>query len=107
MHSGVAPEQIAGALQTFPGLPHRLQEIGRLGATLFINDSKATNADSAATALAAFPGDIFWILGGKPKEGGITSLEPYFPRVKKAFLIGEATRGVCRHAQQQSGFRAL
>jgi UDP-N-acetylmuramoylalanine--D-glutamate ligase len=91
MHLGVAPEQIAGALSTFPGLPHRLQEVGRLGATLFINDSKATNANSAATALAAFPGDIFWILGGKPKAGGITSLEPYFTRIKKAFLIGEAT----------------
>ena len=91
MHLGVAPEQIAGALSTFPGLPHRLQEVGRIGATLFINDSKATNADSAATALAAFPGDIFWIVGGKPKAGGITSLEPYFARIKKAFLIGEAT----------------
>jgi UDP-N-acetylmuramoylalanine--D-glutamate ligase len=66
--------------------------VGRIGATLFINDSKATNADSAATALAAFPGDIFWILGGKPKEGGITSLEPYFARIRKAFLIGEATQ---------------
>jgi UDP-N-acetylmuramoylalanine--D-glutamate ligase len=90
MHLGVTPEQIAGALSTFPGLPHRLQEVGRIGATLFINDSKATNADSAATALAAFPGDIFWIVGGKPKAGGITSLEPYFARIKKAFLIGEA-----------------
>ena len=91
LHMGVGPEQIAGALSTFPGLPHRLQEVGRIGATLFINDSKATNANSAATALAAFPRDIFWILGGKPKAGGITSLEPYFARIKKAFLIGEAT----------------
>ena len=92
MHLGVRPEQIAAALPTFPGLPHRLEDVGRIGATLFINDSKATNADSAATALAAFPGDIFWILGGKPKEGGITSLEPYFARIRKAFLIGEATQ---------------
>jgi UDP-N-acetylmuramoylalanine--D-glutamate ligase len=90
MHLGLAPAQIAAALSTFPGLPHRLEEVGRIGATLFINDSKATNADSAATALAAFPGDIFWILGGKPKEGGITGLTPYFARIRKAFLIGEA-----------------
>ena len=79
------------ALATFPGLPHRLEEIGRQGRTLFINDSKATNADSAATALAAFARDIHWILGGKPKEGGITSLAGYFDRVAKAYLIGEAT----------------
>jgi UDP-N-acetylmuramoylalanine--D-glutamate ligase len=91
MHCGLAPREVAAALRTFPGLPHRLEEIGRRGQTLFVNDSKATNADSAATALAAFDGDIFWILGGKPKEGGITTLERFFPRLAKAYLIGEAT----------------
>jgi UDP-N-acetylmuramoylalanine--D-glutamate ligase len=91
MHLGVEPAQVAAALKTFPGLPHRLEEIGRVDATLFINDSKATNADSAATALAAFDGGIFWILGGRPKQGGITSLASYFPRVARAYLIGEAT----------------
>jgi UDP-N-acetylmuramoylalanine--D-glutamate ligase len=88
---GVSAAEVAAALGTFPGLPHRLEEIGRLGRVLFINDSKATNADSAATALAAFERDIFWILGGKPKEGGITSLEPFFPRIARAYLIGEAS----------------
>ena len=68
----------------------RRQQHDWLGRTLIINDSKATNADSAATALAAFEGDIFWIIGGKPKQGGITSLASYFPRVAKAYLIGEA-----------------
>ncbi|MGE0850423.1 MAG: UDP-N-acetylmuramoyl-L-alanine--D-glutamate ligase [Hyphomicrobiaceae bacterium] len=87
----VAPADVASAMHTFPGLPHRLEEIGRIASTLFINDSKATNADSTATALAAFERDIFWILGGKPKEGGITSLASYFPRIAKAYLIGEAT----------------
>ena len=87
----VTPEQVAAGLATFPGLPHRLEELGSLGATLFINDSKATNADSAATALAAFDSDVYWILGGKPKQGGITSLASFFPRVAKAYLIGEAT----------------
>ena len=58
---------------------------------LFVNDSKATNADSAAKALASFD-DIFWIAGGKPKTGGITSLAEFFPRIRKAYLIGEAAQ---------------
>ncbi|NJO23877.1 MAG: UDP-N-acetylmuramoyl-L-alanine--D-glutamate ligase [Sphingomonadales bacterium] len=81
---------IAGALKTFPGLPHRLEEVGRIGRVLFINDSKATNADSTEKALASFPRDIFWIAGGLPKEGGIASLASYFPRVARAYLIGQA-----------------
>ncbi|WP_045837330.1 UDP-N-acetylmuramoyl-L-alanine--D-glutamate ligase [Hyphomicrobium sp. 99] len=79
-----------GALSSFPGLPHRLEEIGRLGKALFVNDSKATNADSTEKALGSFPRDIYWILGGKPKAGGIESLTPYFRRISKAYLIGEA-----------------
>ena len=80
---------IAAAIAGFPGLAHRMEEVGRIGKTLFINDSKATNADAAAKALAVYP-DIFWIAGGKPKDGGIESLAPYFPRVRRAYLIGEA-----------------
>lgn len=80
-----------GALASYPGLPHRLEEIGRAGKALVINDSKATNADSTEKALASFAGDIHWILGGKPKEGGIASLARYFPRVAKAYLIGVAS----------------
>jgi UDP-N-acetylmuramoylalanine--D-glutamate ligase len=91
LHCGLAPEQIAAALKTFPGLPHRLEEVGRKGKVLFVNDSKATNADSADKALSSFPGDIFWILGGKAKEGGITPLTRFFPKIAKAYLIGEAT----------------
>src|SRR5262245_355215 len=91
MHLGAAPAQIAAALASFAGLPHRLEEVGKVGISLFINDSKATNANSAATALAAFAGDVFWILGGRPKQGGIASLAPFFPRISKAFLIGEAS----------------
>src|SRR5690606_23963600 len=87
---GVPAGEVKAALATFPGLPHRLEEIGRIGRALIINDSKATNADSAATALAAFDRDILWILGGRPKEGGIASLAPWFPRVAGAALIGEA-----------------
>ena len=80
---------IAQAIADFPGLAHRMEDVGRIGAVRFINDSKATNADAAARALACYP-DIFWIAGGKAKEGGIESLEPFFPRIRKAFLIGEA-----------------
>jgi UDP-N-acetylmuramoylalanine--D-glutamate ligase len=66
-----------------------MEEVGRRGAVLFVNDSKATNADSAAQALACFD-DIFWIAGGKPKTGGIASLAAFFPRMRKAYLIGAA-----------------
>ena len=69
---------IAAAIASFPGLAHRMEDVGRIGKVRFINDSKATNADAAARALAVYP-DIFWIAGGKPKEGGIESLAPLLP----------------------------
>jgi UDP-N-acetylmuramoylalanine--D-glutamate ligase len=80
---------VAEAISTFPGLAHRMEDVGRIGKVRFINDSKATNADAAARALACFP-DIFWIAGGKAKEGGIESLGAFFPRIRKAYLIGDA-----------------
>jgi UDP-N-acetylmuramoylalanine--D-glutamate ligase len=80
---------IQQGLRSFPGLAHRMEEVGRRGTVLFVNDSKATNADSAAQALVCFS-DIFWIAGGKPKTGGIESLRTFFPRIRKAYLIGEA-----------------
>jgi UDP-N-acetylmuramoylalanine--D-glutamate ligase len=86
---GLTPEQIQAGLRSFPGLAHRMEQVGRKGAVLFVNDSKATNADSSAQALASFT-DMFWIAGGKPKTGGITSLEKFFPRIRKAYLVGEA-----------------
>ncbi len=82
---------IARYMRTYPGLPHRMEEIGRVGDTLFINDSKATNADSTEKALLSFPQNVFWIVGGKPKDGGIESLRRYFPGIVKAYLIGSAT----------------
>lgn len=84
------PGVMQTGLASFPGLAHRLEEVGRVGKVLLINDSKATNADSTEKALSAFEHGIFWIAGGKPKEGGIRPLAPYFPRVAKAYLIGEA-----------------
>jgi UDP-N-acetylmuramoylalanine--D-glutamate ligase len=89
---GVSPAVIQQGLRTFPGLAHRMEEVGRKGRVLFVNDSKATNADSAAQALACFT-DIFWIAGGKAKTGGLASLTGFFPRMRKAYLIGEAAAG--------------
>ena len=86
---GVHPAAIQAGMCSFPGLAHRMEEVGRRDAVLFVNDSKATNVDSAAQALACFS-DIFWIAGGKPKTGGIESLRSFFPRIRKAYLIGEA-----------------
>jgi UDP-N-acetylmuramoylalanine--D-glutamate ligase len=88
-HCGLSPAQIAAGLRTFPGLAHRMEQVGRKGSVLFVNDSKATNADSAAQALACF-NDIFWIAGGKAKAGGIAPLAGFFPRIRKAYLVGEA-----------------
>lgn len=88
---GLSAETLQNGLRSFPGLAHRMEQVGRRGNVLFVNDSKGTNADAAAHALSSFA-DIFWIAGGKPKLGGITSLTEYFPRIRKAYLIGEAAR---------------
>ena len=87
---GLTPREIAGGLASFPGLAHRMEQIGKSGRVLFVNDSKATNAEAAEKALLSFD-DIFWILGGKAKEGGIEPLRPLFSRIAKAYLIGAAT----------------
>ncbi len=87
---GLSDEEIARGLASFPGLPHRLESVATLGRVLFVNDSMAANAAATAQALAEFS-EIFWIVGGKPKHGGIEPLRPFFPRVAKAYLIGAAT----------------
>ncbi|OCJ05135.1 UDP-N-acetylmuramoyl-L-alanine--D-glutamate ligase [Rhizobium sp. AC44/96] len=86
---GVSVEDIRIGLASFPGLKHRMQPVGRRGNVVFVNDSKATNADAAAPALSSYD-RIYWIAGGLPKAGGITTLAPFFPRIAKAYLIGEA-----------------
>ena len=92
MALGCDPEATAASLLTFPGLAHRMEEVGRLGKTLFVNDSKATNAQSARQALGSFD-RIYWIAGGRAKAGGIDDLTDLLPRVVKAYLIGEAADG--------------
>ncbi len=91
---GVPAQVIAAGLKSFPGLAHRLEELGHIGRVLIVNDSKGTNADSTDKALSSFPGDLFWIAGGVAKEGGIQSLWPHFiggpnGKVRRAYLIGQ------------------
>ncbi len=82
--------RIIAAIKKFKGLRHRMQLLGEIDGVKFINDSKATNAESTENALKTYD-NIFWILGGKAKDGGIVALQPYFKKITKAFLIGEAT----------------
>ena len=86
---GLSDDEIRAGLKSFPGLKHRMQPIARRDNVTFVNDSKATNAEAAAPALLSYE-NIYWIAGGLPKQGGIDALEPLFPRIAKAYLIGEA-----------------
>ena len=86
---GLEARTILEAMRSFPGLAHRMEIVARRGHVVFINDSKATNADAAAKALATFE-PIYWIAGGQAKAGGIDSLAEYFPKIAKAYLIGAA-----------------
>src|ERR1700743_3341117 len=88
---GVGKDVLQKGLRSFPGLAHRMEQVGRRGNVLFVNDSKGTNADAAAHALSSFA-DIFWIAGDKPKAGASPGLTEYFPRIRKAYLIGEAAQ---------------
>ncbi len=92
---GLEAADILAAIQTFPGLPHRLENIGAIDGVRFINDSKATNAQAAEQAIRAFP-NAWWIVGGRPKEEGIDELAPLFGTIRKAYLIGESTDAFAR-----------
>ena len=86
---GLGPKQIGAGLETFAGLPHRLERIAEIGGVTYVNDSKATNADAAEKALLSYE-NIRWIAGGRAKAGGIAPLVPLLDRVAKTYLIGEA-----------------
>lgn len=86
---GVPPEVATAFITSFPGLAHRQELIATIEGVRYVNDSKATNADAAAKALACYE-TVYWIAGGLAKEGGIASLSDYFPRIRHAFLIGKA-----------------
>ncbi|MDP3532897.1 MAG: UDP-N-acetylmuramoyl-L-alanine--D-glutamate ligase [Alphaproteobacteria bacterium] len=86
---GISDAQIIDGLRTFPGLVHRQEYVASTNNIQFINDSKATNGEAAAKALVCFD-NIYWILGGLPKQDGLTATIPYFSKIKHAFLIGKA-----------------
>ena len=86
---GIEPDRIAQAMRHFPGLAHRQERIATIDGIVYVNDSKATNADATAKALVCYD-TIYWILGGQGKEGGVASLVPYLDRVRHTFLIGES-----------------
>ncbi|MGH1421358.1 MAG: UDP-N-acetylmuramoyl-L-alanine--D-glutamate ligase [Hyphomonas sp.] len=86
---GVDPQTIVEALESFPGLAHRMERVGEKDGVSFVNDSKATNAHAAEQALKAYD-NIYWIAGGVAKAEGIEPLRPFFSKVRKAYLIGEA-----------------
>lgn len=86
---GLAGNEVADAFRSFRGLRHRQECVGTIERVTFVNDSKATNAGAAARGLACYD-NIYWIAGGRAKEGGIATLSPHFPRMAHAFLIGEA-----------------
>jgi len=86
---GIEGKAIVEAMASYPGLPHRQETVAVAGGLTFVNDSKATNADAAAKALSCYDA-IYWIAGGRAKEGGIASLKPFFGRIRHAYLIGES-----------------
>jgi UDP-N-acetylmuramoylalanine--D-glutamate ligase len=88
-YSGVDSENFLKGVRSFDGLPHRMQYITEKNGVLYINDSKATNAEAASKALGTFK-NIYWIAGGVSKAGGIEPLQEYFPKIKHAYLIGAA-----------------
>lgn len=88
-YCGLADSEISTGLRSFPGLVHRMETIAQDGRIRLVNDTKATNADAAERALLSFD-HIYWIAGGVPKSGGIAGLAEHFPRIAKAYLIGEA-----------------
>jgi UDP-N-acetylmuramoylalanine--D-glutamate ligase len=87
--AGIAEDVISKAINSFPGLAHRQELVAECGGVRYVNDSKATNADATERALGCYQ-PLYWIAGGRAKEGGIAPLKPYFPRIRHAFLIGES-----------------
>lgn len=87
--TGIQPHAVMACINSYPGLVHRQEPVGVIDGVGFVNDSKATNGEAAARALACFD-DVYWIIGGRPKDGGLSACAPYFDRVRHAYLVGEA-----------------
>ena len=101
---GLSVEDAATGLVTFPGLVHRMETVGEIDGVRFVNDSKATNADAARQAMSSYP-SFYWIAGGRPKAGGIEPLEDLFPRISKAYLVGEAANEFARSLEGKAPYR--
>jgi len=95
---GLEVEDITQAIRSFSGLAHRQEIVEQFDDITFINDSKATNAEATAKALACYD-TVYWIVGGRAKETGLEGLDAFLPRVRRAFLIGEAAENFARHLQ--------
>ncbi|MEM7191264.1 MAG: cyanophycin synthetase, partial [Pseudomonadota bacterium] len=87
---GLSADEIEAGLKSFGGLAHRMEQVAKAGKVLFVNDSKATNADAAGKALGSFD-TIYWIVGGVAKDGGLKGLEGFYPHIVRAYLIGTAS----------------
>lgn len=105
---GLSDGEITSGLASFGGLPHRMERIAEVDGVLYVNDSKATNAASAAPALAAYPPSpnprIHWIVGGLAKGEGIGECAPFLSHVAHTYLIGDATEMLARTLDGQLGF---
>lgn len=99
----ISRDLIVSGLLSFPGLSHRQERVSAVGNTTFVNDSKATNANATENALSCYD-NIYWIAGGQAKDGGIEALKPLFPRIRHAFLIGEAAGDFARTLDGQVPF---
>jgi UDP-N-acetylmuramoylalanine--D-glutamate ligase len=86
---GIDADVIEQALASFTGLPHRMERVATLGGVTWYDDSKATNPESTAPALAAFP-RVHWIVGGRAKGDDLDACLPHLPHVARAYTIGEA-----------------
>ena len=96
---GVAPHAIMACIQSYPGLVHRQEPVSLVDDVAFVNDSKATNADAAARAVASYD-TVYWIAGGRSKEDGLEAVKNHFGNIRHAYLIGDAAM---KFAQQLDG----
>jgi UDP-N-acetylmuramoylalanine--D-glutamate ligase len=100
---GLDRDAIVAGLKSYPGLAHRQELIAIIDGVRYVNDSKATNADAAAKALACYD-NIYWIIGGRAKEGGLAGLDQFYPRVRHAYLIGESAMEFAKQLRGKLAF---
>lgn len=98
--AGIDSATIVRAIKTYPGLPHRQEIVTGPDDILYVNDSKATNVDAAVRALTSYS-DIYWIAGGRAKDGGFDGLQPGLANVRHAVLIGEAAGALAAYLGNQ------